>query len=119
MKLVQLIDKLCYPTSERLRQNKAQQNLIFHGNKAYCIAVFACLAVLILASLFLLKLPKFPMRVALALVGSNFLVLLLTCRKYPHVFPCYHILSANLFSPLVYKSAGGCFWAYAGCFTSL
>jgi len=116
MKLAALLENLCSPTWGNLKQNRAQQNLILQRNKAYCAALCSDFVFLFLACFIATELPRYTVLITLSCVASKIVVLLLTCRKYPKIFPLYFALAANLYITLLSTAEGGCFLAFAGCF---
>jgi len=116
MRLSELIDKLCYPTCNKLKENKVKYNLIYLRNKAYFIALSAALIVLIFSDFYASELLQEPIRFTVATVASILVVLVTTCRKFPQTFPFSYTLIVNLYTILVFQYERGCYLAYAAGF---
>ena len=116
MKVAELIDKLCYPTNDQLKENKVQENLFFIRNKAYCVALLSDLIFLSSACIFNTNLPQYPLFITLFTVAFLTAVFLITCRVYPKVFPLTFLIISNLYGVLIFNLEGGCLFAYPAIF---
>ena len=117
MILTELVDRLCYPTCEELKENRIQHSVIFLRNKAYCIAIFSAIIVLIFSYFFSIGLAPNTILFTLIVVSSMLLFLLATCREHPHIFPYYYAMIVSLYTILIFHYQDGYFFAFAAGFT--